>query len=67
MVLKTLARNKPGALSEAKIAETKDMIYMEAIKITPMMAAIRLTLFIQKSFLENQCNTYLVTLYRVIS
>jgi hypothetical protein len=46
IVEKILARNSPGAFSEAKIAENSEIAYMDNIKIIPMTELIRFTLFI---------------------
>jgi hypothetical protein len=46
IVEKILARNNPGAFSEAKIAANRDIAYMDRINMIPMMELIRFTLFI---------------------
>lgn len=49
--LNMLAKNKPGACLEEKIAEIMDMIYMEAINTIPITAAICFTFFMLCPFL----------------
>jgi hypothetical protein len=65
IVLKTLAKNNPGACSDANNAEINEMIYMEAISIMPTRAAVRFTFFIWNSFLIWGCNRYVFTFFAI--
>ena len=52
-VLKILARNNPGAFSVAKNAEIREIRYIDEIKMIPIIAQIRFTLFMGYPF----CNS----------
>jgi hypothetical protein len=61
IVENTLARNNPGAFSDAIKADISDMMYMEAMRAMPMTALILFTFFnfIHFALLSIDYNNYI--------